>query len=536
MGNKGTVVRTLDGGVQWQSEAVDASIDSRPLLTSVACIDSETCMASGPYVGISRSSHEFTRAPAARIWVTRPIVAGKERRRLNDYYDLSVEQWSTDDGPTFDVRLMGDPRLGEDYGEKDLPLGRDAASGLPEFRTLSFRGLFVDLDHSGVADHPVVIHSKNSRRYHPPLIPAVASYPIVWITEQEGGPEIHRASFNTESRAKEELGRLLLDPSVLAAEMDQMALTASLNDPHYPAEALRHLQVCCGQIDTWNHHPRNVFVPVRGRNTKIAVIDTGVERNHPDLDWTKLEARSVVRVAQPIFGGPPFGHGVGGDTGDGAGHGTRMIGVIGAIPNNLIQSAGVAPQANIVSIRAAVRNNFRTTDLARAVNMAIEDPAVNIISMSLGGSNWGEQESSVLVHLVDRARQQGILVVAAAGNQGQKAVQFPANLPGVFRVGATAAGGDRPRSLAGFSNDGPLVDVVAPGDRIATLDVGQSTGQITSGTSEATAFVSGVAALAMESYGMDRGCSRFNGDRFAMRGLDRVESKIQNRRAHFQPG
>jgi hypothetical protein len=198
----------------------------------------------------------------------------------------------------------------------------------------------------------------------------------------------------------------------------------------------------------------------------VAVVDTGVNP-HPDL--------ALVGGYNAIADND--------DAADDNGHGTRMAGIIAG-------HGGIIGMAttNTVILPIKVLNEqalgFESV-IARGVVEAV-DRGARIINVSLAGPAY----PAVLKLAVDYALAQGVVVVAAAGNSGSGEPWYPAALAGVIAVGATTAS-DRPAS---FSNHGRWLSFVAPGWEVATTDRngGYTT---TTGTSPATAFVSGALAL-----------------------------------------
>lgn len=204
----------------------------------------------------------------------------------------------------------------------------------------------------------------------------------------------------------------------------------------------------------------------------IAVIDTGVDTGNPDL-------------AGKIVGGYDF---VENDTlpQDENGHGTFVAGVAAASTNNGSGVAGVSWGAQIMPLRVLDRYGNGSYANAAAAIIWAADQGARVINMSIGGSKY----SQVLADAVDYAVQRGVVLVAATGNTGSPFVLYPAALPGVIAVGAT----DPYNNLAAFSNNGPQVDVVAPGVSIIGLGL-DSPYVFSSGTSMASPQVAGYAAL-----------------------------------------
>jgi Subtilase family len=220
-----------------------------------------------------------------------------------------------------------------------------------------------------------------------------------------------------------------------------------------------------------------------GEGITVCVIDTGLDVTNPDLNSSGYSGASLVS-------------GNSWNT-DSSGHGTHVTGIVAA-SNNDIGVVGAAPGANIYMID--VFSDFGFAYASALVDAAYKcrDAGAKIISMSLGGPQYSAQENTLFTELFN---YNGILSVAAAGNDGNSAYGFPASYDSVLSVGAV----DSSKSLATFSTFNDRVDLVAPGvDVYSTLPNGaceicsqtsQSTYGYVSGTSQATPYVSGIAAL-----------------------------------------
>jgi subtilisin family serine protease len=207
---------------------------------------------------------------------------------------------------------------------------------------------------------------------------------------------------------------------------------------------------------------------VTGREVRVAVIDSGVERAHPDL------ARQIESSEDFVAGGTPVAEW----------HGTAVAGIIAAQADNGIGIVGVAPQARVLALRACWQQAVDATlcnslSLAQALHFAI-DHGARIINMSLSGP-----PDRLLGQLLDSALGRGIAVVAAVDRAAADG-GFPAAHPGVIAVADT--GGGRIASTA----------VVAPGRDIPTSVPG-ARWAVVSGTSYAAAHVSGLLALLREA-------------------------------------
>jgi hypothetical protein len=166
-----------------------------------------------------------------------------------------------------------------------------------------------------------------------------------------------------------------------------------------------------------------------------------------------------------------------------------MAGIIGAIGDNQVGTAGIALNVSILPVRVTTELNFQEGDLVAGLRWAA-DHGANVINVSAAKPKCNA-ESPELRDVLTYAWNRGALIVAAAGNEGgcpQGA--FPAADPHVLGVASTGVND----ILAGTSNRGPWVAVAAPGDGIVTTFPGNQY-QVVTGTSPAAAQVSGVAAL-----------------------------------------
>ena len=211
----------------------------------------------------------------------------------------------------------------------------------------------------------------------------------------------------------------------------------------------------------------------RGAGVVVAVIDTGVDLFHPDLQGNILAD----------------GYNIGDNNGfpqDTIGHGTMMAGIIAASGN--IRNSGIrslAPEAKIlpIKINSGSEDLFTSANLANAIDYAVNHRA-KIINLSLTVSN----QTQTVRDAIQDALNRGVIVVASAGNRNG-AVEFPANMPGVIGVAAV----DKANQLAYFSNYGPEISIAAPGVDIFTTMMGGGYGAGT-GTSYSTPIVAAAFA------------------------------------------
>ncbi|OPC85193.1 type VII secretion-associated serine protease mycosin [Embleya scabrispora] len=223
-----------------------------------------------------------------------------------------------------------------------------------------------------------------------------------------------------------------------------------------------------------------------GKGVTVAVIDSGIDDDNPQL-------------APAIVAGKDFFNDKANGTDDTNGHGTMAAGIIAARPGDRLTPrletgfAGIAPEAMLLPIRQnggddATKGNEDT--LAQAIDFAVAGGAsvINISQDTVGGQEPGQK----LRDAIQRALAKQVVVVAAAGNSGDKdnLDSWPAKYPGVLGVGAA----DRNNERAPFSQNKPYVGVMAPGvDMWSTVPKGgHCRGD---GTSFATPYVAGVAAL-----------------------------------------
>src|SRR5918995_1560004 len=232
---------------------------------------------------------------------------------------------------------------------------------------------------------------------------------------------------------------------------------------------------------------------------KVAVLDTGVQSDHPDLKKNLWE-----NTADPSNGRDDDNNGVvddryGGDLVDGKGsgvdkhgHGTHVAGIVGARGNNDRGIAGLCWSLKIVAVRildADGRGNW-SREIA-GIDYAIKAGA-KVINASYGGPSGSE----IVRDAIQRARDKGVLLVAAAGNDGvntDNKPNFPAAYPdsNILSVAAT----NSKDKLASFSNFGAqTVDLAAPGDHVAST-FWKSDYAYMSGTSMATPYVAAAAAM-----------------------------------------
>jgi thermitase len=226
----------------------------------------------------------------------------------------------------------------------------------------------------------------------------------------------------------------------------------------------------------WSLHGLGAFPGTGG--APVGIVDTGIDATHEDL---------AGRVA--ACGAAADGRVAEGECDDVEGHGTHVAGTIGAIAGNGVGVAGVAFGAPLIVCRALDGDGAGTiADIAACIRW-VHDRGARVISMSLGGPP-SETIAAAAKSAFARGGRSGSLLVAAAGNDGDATLSFPAALPQVVSV--AAIGPDD--QVAPFSNENADVEVAAAG--IDVLSARRGGGYVSeSGTSMATPHVAAAASL-----------------------------------------
>ncbi|MFE7208584.1 type VII secretion-associated serine protease mycosin [Streptomyces sp. NPDC057611] len=238
-------------------------------------------------------------------------------------------------------------------------------------------------------------------------------------------------------------------------------------------------------------HTQEAWRTTQGKGITVAVLDTGVDDDHPDLRGNVLPGKDMI--------------GFGARRGDRpwARHGTAMAGIIaghGHGPGNADGVMGIAPEARILPVRVileeddSARSKARSTRgnaLADGIRWAA-DQGADVINLSLGDDSDSAHPEPAEDEAVQYALGKGAVVVASAGNGGEKGdhISYPAAYPGV--IAATAV--DRYGTRASFSTRRWYATVSAPGVDVVIADPDQRYYEGW-GTSAASAFVSGAVAL-----------------------------------------
>jgi len=203
----------------------------------------------------------------------------------------------------------------------------------------------------------------------------------------------------------------------------------------------------------------------------VAVLDTGIDQNHEDLNG---KVAVEVNFTDSLIPGDVYGHG------------THVAGIIAANSKNGIGIIGMAPESQLMNVKIADdKGRCQASAVAKGIIWAVNNGA-NVINISVEL----EKPSPELESAVNYAWGQGVVIVAAAGNEGSQSPVYPAGYENCMAVAATR----QDDTLAPLSNYGDWVDVAAPGFNIYSTLPDNSYGHKT-GTSFASAHVSGLAAL-----------------------------------------
>ncbi|MFC2017405.1 S8 family peptidase [Chloroflexota bacterium] len=263
----------------------------------------------------------------------------------------------------------------------------------------------------------------------------------------------------------ENLDELSTDPRVKLVEPD-ITLSACFAGETLPWGVDR--------VDAELVHPTN-----KGTGVKVAILDTGIDLDHPDL----AVAGNVTFVPEWIDGD------------DDNGHGTLVAGIVAALDND-IGVIGVAPEASLYAVK--VLNEYGSGAMSiilSGIEWAV-DNNMQVINMSFGSaSNW----PSSVIQALDNAYNGGIIIVAGSGNGGTPSgegnnIWNPARQESVIAVGAT----DNQDARYTVSSTGYTLELAAPGVNIHSTAMGGSYGYI-AGTSASSSHAAGVAALLIAS-------------------------------------
>ena len=275
------------------------------------------------------------------------------------------------------------------------------------------------------------------------------------------------------------------------------------NDPYYVDTQL------WGLNGTYGVQAQKAWLVTRGnQEIVVAVLDTG-STVHSDLEGQTVPGYDMIsdidragdgdgRDSDPSDAGDFFGDKLS------SWHGTHLAGIINARGNNSRGVIGIAPNVKVQHVRVLGRDGGSDSDIVAAITWAsgglvgslpLNPTPARVINLSLGGEGVCPQQYQTAIN---GANSRGTVIVVAAGNSSVPASTFaPANCDGVITVAASNRYGQK----TSFTNDGPAVDIAAPGeDIVSTMNdgdtgVGLPTYDLKTGTSMAAPYVAGVVAL-----------------------------------------
>ena len=297
----------------------------------------------------------------------------------------------------------------------------------------------------------------------------LAGLPVVDTAPDAGFVVVVATDLDTVRRAVDRV------PGVAYVEDDvELRALVTPDDPRYSSQYGPPMMGFPGAWDATGYGSSAVVV---------AVLDTGLRKTHEDFEPTRI------RQGYDYVSGDN-------DPNDRCGHGTHVSGTVAATTDNGRGVSGMSQAAvlpykvlDLVGGLLSVTCTGSTSTIAQAIRDAA-DAGAEVISMSLGGGG-----STTLANAVSYAWSKGVLIVAAAGNDGgNNSVDYPAAYPEVIAVGAL----DSNKQRASYSDGGPQLDIAAPGSSVwSTYSSSNTSYDSLSGTSMATPHVAGALALAL---------------------------------------
>jgi thermitase len=279
-------------------------------------------------------------------------------------------------------------------------------------------------------------------------------------------------SFEGRTRASDGVARLMNNPAVEYVEPD---VFYEYQQEFIPNDPLFDQQEWARTVNL----PQAWTVSAGDPDVTVAVIDSGVRSDHPDLQGQLVQGLNYTddRDVNPH------------DTDDRLGHGTAVAGIIAAAGNNETGIAGAAMNVQLMPMRVGDNGGARISRIAEAIEDAVNMGA-DVINLSLGS----ETPNSWLENRLQYAEDNDVIVVAATGNEQDK-VSFPGSYSTTISVGASTLDGS---GMANFSSRVSVTDLVAPGVGVRTTWYSPNEGNtytLVQGTSFSTPVVTGTAAI-----------------------------------------
>lgn len=268
------------------------------------------------------------------------------------------------------------------------------------------------------------------------------------------------------------------NPNVLVADRNTILKTYSLPNDPYVADGKAWQFQSIGADKTWDQVSN-------AETIGVAVLDTGLNTNHPDLAGRIISGYDYITKSTEIT--------------DQDGHGTLVSGFIAATANNGIGLSGVAGTANVkIAPYRVGTKGLSVANICAALMDAADRSDIKVINMSYGGYEYNNSEAAAIQYAKDR----GKVLVASSGNEGEPTdpetglSSYPASYDGVISVAATTRSNDR----ASFSQYNNMVDLAAPGENVYTTAL---TGDYAndSGTSFSSPIVAGACGVLLAANG-----------------------------------
>ena len=273
----------------------------------------------------------------------------------------------------------------------------------------------------------------------------------------------------TEQDIRTICSQLKNDPDVESAQPNYIyKRCANPNDPEFPDQYAHQL---IQMTDAWD-------ISTGSHDVVVAVLDTGVDTNHPDLKdniWVNIDEIPNNEIDDDNNGYVDDVSGWNFENNNNdvipenswdsiLGHGTNVAGVIAADGNNGEGVTGINWQCSIMALRISL--DLTSAEVAEGLDYAAANGA-HVLNMSFGGDTFGPEGDIIINEAIDNAFAQGVLLTASAGNDDIAIPNYPAAYYNVMAVAST----DGEDIKTGHSNFGPWVDISAPGTDIVTTDL-----------------------------------------------------------------
>jgi subtilisin family serine protease len=269
--------------------------------------------------------------------------------------------------------------------------------------------------------------------------------PLLTVEERGGRPEITSTPVVSPDQAASVASAKAADGDLVGVDVDKPVHASATNDTRFPEQWSFTKVPFEGAWAADGTH---------GEGVTVAVVDTGVMADHPDLSGQVLTGAHFLHSDD----GEPVDPAVGG-TEDFAGHGTHVAGTIAAKSNNAIGISGAAPGAQILPVKVLCADGGGfTSDVADGITWAV-DAGADVINLSLGGGATSGEEAAIAY-----ARDHNVVVAAAGGNDGAGGTaSYPAAYSTQYANVIAVAATDNANGHPAYGTTGGYLDVAAPG-------------------------------------------------------------------------